>query len=292
MLKKVCELSRKNGIPSFEGNKLHGNALKLFRSNQCVLLMTNSLKVERDGAILRVAFNRPEKKNAIDNAMWIALKEIFLESREDDKVRCVLLTGVGENFSAGVDLASFDQASSEAQHPFESAARAVADFNKPLIAAVKGVAVGGGATILFHADIVYVSKSLRMRLPFASLALAPEWGSSYMLQANIGAQRAAELFFTAQWIDSDLAVSYGLAAGAFADDELLARADAKALEICRWPASVLCEIKECLRAHHKPHIDLAFQLERDAMARLAGSPDNIEAISALFEKRDPDFNRG
>ena len=254
--------------------------------------MTNSLKIERDGAILKVTFNRSEKKNAIDNPMWISLKETFLEAGDDDSVRCVLLAGAGENFSAGVDLASFGQTPSESEHPFESAARAVADFNKPLIAAVQGVAVGGGATILFHADIVYVGKSLRMRLPFASLALAPEWASSYMLQANIGAQRAAELFFTAQWIDSDLAVSYGIAAGAFPDDELLEATKAKAHEICKWPASALREIKKCLKAHHKPNIDLAFQIEQDAMARLAGSPDNIEAISALFEKRTPNFTDG
>jgi len=254
--------------------------------------MTNSLKIERDGAILKVTFNRPEKKNAIDNPMWISIRETFLEAGEDNNVRCVLLTGAGENFSAGVDLASFGQASSEAEHPFESAARVVADFNKPLIAAVKGVAIGGGATVLFHTDIVYVGKSLRMRLPFASLALAPEWGSSYMLQANIGAQRAAELFFTAQWIDSDLAVNYGIAAGAFPDDELLEIANAKAYEIAKWPATALCEIKRCLRAHHKSNIDLAFQIEQEAMTRLAGSPHNIEAISALFEKRDPNFGGG
>ena len=254
--------------------------------------MTNSLKIERDGTILKVTFNRPEKKNAIDNPMWVGLRETFIEADADDNVRCILLTGAGENFSAGVDLTSFGQSLLGDEHPFESAARAVVDFSKPLITAVKGVAVGGGATILFHADIVYVGKSLRMKLPFASLALAPEWGSSYMLQANIGAQRAAELFFTAQWIDSDLAVSYGLAAGAFPDDELLDITKAKADEICRWPASALREIKKCLRSHHRPNIDLAFQIEQEAMARLAGSPDNVEAITALFEKRTPNFTDG
>ena len=126
--------------------------------------MTNSLKIERDGTILKVTFNRPEKKNAIDNPMWVGLRETFIEADADDNVRCILLTGAGENFSAGVDLTSFGQSLLGDEHPFESAARAVVDFSKPLITAVKGVAVGGGATILFHADIVYVGKSLRMKL--------------------------------------------------------------------------------------------------------------------------------
>jgi enoyl-CoA hydratase/carnithine racemase len=167
----------------------------------------------------------------------------------------------------------------------------VVEFDKPLVAAAQGLAVGGGATVLFHADIVYVGESLRMRLPFANLGLVPEWGSSYMLQANIGAQRAAELFYTAEWIDADKALNCGIAADVLPDSNLFAHALAKASEIAQWPLNSLREIKRTLRVHHLDAIDAAINAEQAAMARQAGSPENIEAITAFMEKRAPDFRK-
>ena len=250
------------------------------------LLLTEDL----DG--VRVfTLNRPQKKNAINNDMWVALREAFRAAAEDDRVRCVLLCGAGDNFCAGVDLASFTESVPGQEHPFESAARAVVEFDKPLVAAVQGVAVGGGATVLFHADIVYVGQSLRLRLPFASLGLVPEWGSSYMLQANIGAQRAAGLFYTAGWVEADKALNYGIAAAVVPDSDLYEQALAKAREIARWPVNSLREIKRCLRLHHLPAIDAAIRAEQAGMMRQAGSPENIEAVTAFMERREPDFSK-
>jgi len=246
------------------------------------------LTENRDGVLI-VRFNRPEKKNAINTPMWVEIRETFRSAAQDDDVVCVLLTGEGDNFCAGVDLMSFGDADENEEHPFESAARAVADFDKPIVAAARGVAIGGGATILFHADVVYVGESLRMRLPFANLGLAPEWGSSYMLQANIGAQRAAELFYTAAWIDANKAVDCGIAAAAKPDGELFDHAMAKAQEIAQWPVGALQEIKRTLRLHHTASIDAAINAEQSAMARLAGSPANVEAITAFLEKRPANF---
>ncbi|WP_116364464.1 enoyl-CoA hydratase/isomerase family protein [Parahaliea mediterranea] len=250
--------------------------------------MSDTLLRQHHGAVLQLTINRPQKKNAIDNGLWIALREAFKAAADDDSVRCVVLHGAGDNFSAGVDLASFGD-SGEEEHPFESAARAVADFDKPLIAAAHGVAVGGGATVLFHADMVYAGDSLRLRLPFAALALPPEWASSYMLQANIGAQRAAELFYSADWIDAERAVALGLALEVVSDAELLERALARAAAVARWPLSGLREIKRCLRLPHRAAIDAAFQAEQAAMLRQAGSAENIEAVMAIMEKREPRF---
>jgi len=242
----------------------------------------------RDG-VLVVTFNRPEKKNAINDAMWVAIRETFRGAADDGDVTCVLLCGAGEHFCTGVDLASFGAGAEGEEHPFESAARAVAEFDKPLVAAAQGYAIGGGATVLFHADIVYVGESLRLRLPFANLGLAPEWGSSYMLQANIGAQRAAELFYTAEWVDADKALHYGIAADVIPDSDLFDYALAKAQEIAQWPVNALREIKRTLRMHHLPAIDAAINAEQAAMERQAGSPENIEAITAFIEKRPPNF---
>ena len=252
--------------------------------------MTDTILTENRDGVLVVTLNRPEKKNAISNAMWRRIRDIFSSAAEDERVACVLLCGAGDNFCSGVDLASFTDEPGE-EHPFETAARAVADFDKPLVAAAQGAAIGGGATVLFHADIVYVGESLRLRLPFASLGLAPEWASSYMLQANIGAQRAAELFYTAEWVDADKALNCGIAADVLPDANLFDHALAKAEEIAQWPVNALREIKRCLRMHHRDAIDAAFGAEQAAMARQAGSPENIEAITAFMEKRKPDFRK-
>lgn len=246
------------------------------------------LTENRDGVLL-ITLNRPEKKNAINGAMWQQIRDTFRSAAEDDSVVCALLTGAGEHFCSGVDLASFGEGGEDPQALFNAAAIAVAEFDKPLVAAVRGVSVGGGATVLFHADVVYAAESLRMRLPFASLALAPEWGSSYMLQANIGAQRAAELFYTAKWIDAQTALETGIVADVLPDDEVLEHALAKAGEIAQWPVNALREIKRSLRMHHLPAIEAAMEFEQAAMARQAGSGENIEAITAFMEKRKPDF---
>jgi len=251
--------------------------------------MSNTVLTENRDGVLIVTFNRPEKKNAINNEMWLAIQDTFNNASADDSVVCVLLTGTGDNFCAGVDLTSFSDPNDGEEHPFEAAARTVADFDKPIVAAVKGAAIGGGATVLFHADVVYVGESLKMRLPFANLGLVPEWGSSYMLQANIGAQRAAELFYTAEWIDADKALNCGIAADVLPDSNLFDHALKKAGEIAQWPVNSLREIKGCLRLPHKAHIDAAITLEQEAMYRQAGSPENIEAVTAFIEKRKPNF---
>jgi enoyl-CoA hydratase/carnithine racemase len=259
--------------------------------------LSDTLSTEFDEGVLTLTLNRPERRNAIDNPTWKALREAFNAAAADDEVACVLLTGRGPHFCAGVDLASFSVAGSDPEaeagqaHPFESAARAVCDFDKPLVAAARGVAVGGGATMLFHADMVYAGESFRLRLPFASLGLPPEWASSYMLPANIGAQRAAELFYAAEWVDAGRALELGIVAEVLSDDAVEAHARERARQVARWPVNALREIKRCLRLHHREPIDAAIRAEQAAMQRQAGSPENLEAIAALVEKRPPDFHR-
>ena len=244
---------------------------------------------ECEGGIATITLNRPERKNPLTFESYAELRDLFRSLVYADDVHTVVVRGAGGNFCAGVDLASFGEGGSDGEHPFGRCARAVAGFGKPWIGAAAGVAVGGGATILFHADICYVGESLRMRLPFAALGLPPEFASSYMLQANIGAQRAAELFYTAEWVDADKALHCGIAADVLPDSQLFDHAFAKAVEIAQWPVNALREIKRTLRLHHLPAIDAAINAEQAAMERQAGSPENIEAITAFMEKRKPDF---
>lgn len=255
---------------------------------------------ELDDGVLLATLNRPDRKNAFDDPQWDGLRETLDRAREDRSVAVVLLTGAGGNFSSGQDLTAFptdgdggddggSAIGSIEDTAFSRFVDSLVGFDKPLVAAATGIAVGGGATILFHADVLYVGDGLRMRLPFANLGLVPELASSYTLQQMIGSQRAAELFYTAEWIDATRAVDVGIAAAAYADDELLGAARTKAKEIAQWPVASLQATKRCLMAAHSEGISRARGIENETMMERAGSPENIEAIMAFLEKRPPDF---
>jgi enoyl-CoA hydratase/carnithine racemase len=245
-----------------------------------------TLRTHIENGVARLTLNRPEKRNALDSNLFKSLAGALNRARDDDDVNVVILAGEGGNFCSGMDLgASFEEGSA----PYDLCTEAVLSFDKPLIAAVDGSAIGGGATIPLHCDVVYVGESLRMRLPFVNLGLVPEFASSYMLQANIGARRAAELMYTAEWIDAARAYELGIATRVFADAELHEKALAKANEIAKWPVNSLRATKRCIKATQRANIELAMKVEAEAMAQQAGSPENIEAVTAFLQKREPDF---
>ncbi len=223
----------------------------------------------RDGVLL-VTLNRPEKKNAFNDPQWDGLRDALNRAREDDRVAVLVVTGAGKDFSAGQDLTAFGQSSGPRPDGRQSGYYACMDA-------------------LFACDVVYVGESVRLRLPFVALGLVPEAASSYTLQARIGTQRAAELFYTAQWIDAAKAVETGIALKVFPDDELLERTLALAHEIAQFPVGALRATKRTLMAAHAAGVHTARQAEDEGMAAQAGSPENIEAIKAFLEKRAPVF---
>jgi enoyl-CoA hydratase/carnithine racemase len=249
-----------------------------------------------DEGVLLLTLNRPRRKNAFDEEQWDSLADAIREANQDPRVAVVLLTGAGGNFSSGADLSGFTQGTREPREDglasgFYACVQSVFAFEKPLLAAVSGVAVGGGCTLAIASDVVYVGESVRMRLPFANLGLVPEIASSYTLQSAIGRQRAAELFFTAEWIDAKRALEMGMAARVLPDAELLPAALAKAREMAQWPVSALVGIKRTLQVANRAGIEAALAVEDEGMKRLAGSPENIEAVKAFLEKRTPDFKQ-
>lgn len=246
--------------------------------------------------VLLITMNRPEKKNAFDEEQWDALTSALREAETDPRVAVVVLTGAGGNFSSGADLSGFRGGDRPPREDgfasgFFAAEATILAFAKPLVAAVAGVAVGGGCTIAIATDIVYVGERLRARLPFANLGLVPEIASSYTLQSSIGRQRANELMFTAEWIDAGRALELGLAARVLPDDELLPAALEKAREIAQWPVSALVAIKRTMNRAHRAGVEAALQIEHDEMQKAQGSPENIEAIRAFIEKRPADFRQ-
>ena len=245
--------------------------------------------------VLLVTFNRPHKKNAFDDAQWDAASQALRDAQANPRVAAVVVTGAGDAFSAGVDLSSFTNPSGPRTDGHASAYHAfmavLVEFDKPLLAAAKGVGIGIGCTLLFHCDVVYVGESVRLRLPFVSLGLVPEGASSAMLEAVVGARQAAELFFAAEWIDAARAVETGIATRAFPDVELLDATLARARDIAKWPVGSLQATKRTLLAARKAKVELALRAEDEGMRKQAGSPENLEAVRAFMEKRAPDFRK-
>ena len=243
-----------------------------------------------DEGVLTITMNRPGRRNAFNSEAFLALGHAFAEANTDPRVAVVLLTGAGDDFSSGLDLSAIDM-SGEGEPPFERMMDAICAFEKPLVCAAKGCAIGFGATVLFHADVVYLGESTKLRFPFASLGLVTEAAAAYLGPVTIGHKQAAELIFTAEFFDAHKALEYGMATRVLPDDDLLATALGKAREIAQWPVDSLVEIKRTIKAMHGDKVQEARRLEMQGFEKLMGSPANMEAFSAFMERRDPDFRQ-
>ena len=243
-----------------------------------------------DVGVFTITMNRPEKRNAMNPGAFRAVAEAFLEASSNPAVATVLLTGAGDDFSSGMDLTAEPDRSGGPQ-PFDSMMDAICALEKPLVAAVRGCGIGFGMTVLFHCDVVYVGESARLRMPFANLGLVTEAAACYMAPLAIGQKQAAELLFTADWVDAERALEYGIATRVYPDDRVLEEARTKARQMARWPVTSLVEMKRMLKSFHGDSIAKAREMETAAMARLFGSPENKEAIQAFIEKREPDFKQ-
>lgn len=246
----------------------------------------------RDGVVL-LTLNRPEKRNAFNDRQYDDLAGALGEARADEAIKVAVITGAAGAFSAGQDLGEMSAPAEHDDgrpHGFAPFVDELSTFDLPLLAAVNGVGVGIGLTMLLHFDLVYMAHSAQLRAPFVSLGLVPEAGSSLLLQAIVGPQTAAELFYTAAWIDAERAVSLGLAAASFPDDELLERTLEVASEIAAQPRAALRSTKELLLGVRAEALAAAREREVPVMAQLIGSPANREAIRAFREKRSPDFS--
>lgn len=246
-----------------------------------------TLLEETRDSVLLLTLNRPARRNAFNDQQYDDLRTALAAAQVDDHTRVVVITGAGGAFSAGQDID--EMGSGRAFTPFVDQ---LSVFDKPLIAAVNGVAVGIGLTLLLHCDIVYVGESARLRAPFTALGLVCEAGSSLLLPLVIGPQRAAEVLFTARWIDAEQAVALGLAARVFPDQELLPAALATAREIAAQPLAAVQQTKRLLLATRMEAVQAARAREDSAQARRLGSPENLAAIRAFQQKRKPGAPRG
>ena len=159
----------------------------------------SDILIERSAAILRVQLNRPAKKNAMTSSMYLELAEILNDAAGNDGVRVVLWHGAGGSFTAGNDVEDFlKNPPGPGLSPQSRLMASLMNLDKPLVAAVQGIAVGGGTTMLTHCDFVYAGESTRFQMPFVNLGLVPEFGSSFSIPNRIGYLRAAELILLGQ----------------------------------------------------------------------------------------------
>jgi enoyl-CoA hydratase/carnithine racemase len=228
---------------------------------------------DRDG-VRTITLDRPEALNAFDTALYRATGAAIDDARADDTVKVVVVTGAGRAFSAGQDLKELERiaAGETYESGFPALLDALCEFDKPLVAAVNGVAVGIGFTMLAHCDLVIVADGARLRTPFSELGVPPEAASSLLFPVRMGWQRAAHLLLTSAWIDAAQAVEYGIALERCADTEVLERAQALAAEIATAPLAALRAIKTTMRDGQRDAVLAARAREDAAFAAVLGLP--------------------
>jgi enoyl-CoA hydratase/carnithine racemase len=236
-----------------------------------------------------IAFNRPEVRNAFDTAMYLEVTEALLAADGDDSVCAVVLTGRGKGFTSGQDLAEMaaiatGKAVEGAGQGFIGLLHAICNISVPLIAAVNGVAVGLGFTVLAHCDLVLVDEGARMRVPFAELGVPPEAASSVLFPARMGWQQAARILLTSDWVSPAEAVELGLALRVCAEGTTLSEAVALAARIAGHPRSATRAITSLMRDGQRDMVLAANAREQAGFARLLGSAVSTGTLADFAAK--------
>lgn len=255
--------------------------------------MSDYVKVSVQAGVMRVRLARPEKKNALTNAMYGALADALHRAESDRAVRVVLLEAEGDAFTSGNDLGDFAAVAAgtmtRADMRSTSFLQALAHGKKPYVAAVQGLAVGIGVTMLMHFDLVYVADDAELSMPFVNLAVVPEAASSWLIPARIGHARAFEMFALGEPIDGRTAAALGLVNAALPADEVLAKALEAARQLAAKPAGALQATKQLMR--NSEAIAAVMAREDEIFGARLRSAEAAEALKAFAERRAPDFSK-
>jgi enoyl-CoA hydratase/carnithine racemase len=253
--------------------------------------MAEHIVVSIQDRILSIRLDRPEKKNALTRGMYLGMIEALEQAENDSAVRVVLITGTQDCFTAGNDLMDFANAKPGETSPAIVYLQTLAAAQKPVVAAVAGVAVGIGTTMLLHCDLVYAAPDARFQLPFVNLGLCPEAGSSVMLPELMGHRRAAELLLFGEPFSSEKALELGIINAVYPGGELLEAATAKARQLAEKPPSGLRTTKALLKRSAAGAVAEAMARETEKFAALLQGPEAREAMMAFVQRRKPDFSK-
>jgi len=243
----------------------------------------SDIEIAREGAVLSAAFARPQKKNAITGLMYEALIEAFETAERDASVGAFVLSGKGGVFTAGNDIADFlAVAMHEAgEFPAWRFVQKLAEFEKPLVAAVDGLAIGVGTTLCFHCDLVYAAPQARFQMPFVDLGLVPEAGSSLLAPQRFGRAKAAEFLLLGEPFGADEALRLGLVNAVLPQGELLMRAMEKAAALAAKPRAALLATRRLMRGDNEA-VKAQMAEEMHAFSAALKSPQAHAAFQAFL----------
>jgi 2-(1,2-epoxy-1,2-dihydrophenyl)acetyl-CoA isomerase len=251
----------------------------------------------RHEKVVTLVFNRPERLNALNNELSIALNEALARIAQDDSVRAVVLTGAGRAFCAGGDLAAIGKGreAGDAQQlePIlragMSAVLRIRTMPQPVVAAVNGPAAGAGMNIALAADIRIAAEEAVFGQNFAKVGLFPDYGGTFFLPQLVGPSKAAELFYTGEMIDAQTALRLGIANRVVSSAELHNEVKAFADKLAQGPPVAIRAVKQVLFGSQKDALERALEAEVQQQMRCFASEDCSEGIKAFFEKRPPNF---
>ena len=255
--------------------------------------MSDHINIETTDSVLTIGINRPEKKNALNGAMYFAVRDALIAGHDDQNVRAVIIYGLGGDFTAGNDLKEFLEFASTDQETFPAKEflDVLIPYSKPVIAAVDGLAVGIGATMTIHCDLVYASEEARFQMPFVNLGLNPEAGSSYALPQLIGYHNAAEIILLGGMVTAKRAYDMGFVNAVVKQSELMDTAMTAAQRITELPPGPIRLAKSMMKKHFNDKIMETNEHEFNSFLDGLSSPEAGEAVRAFMEKRKPDFSR-
>lgn len=250
--------------------------------------MSEHIVTEIIDAVMRIEIRRPEKRNAMNFAMYAGLRDILLAADRDSAVRVVLICGQPDGFCAGNDMQGFlEPTAVQADSPVLSFMQTMAAVEKPLVAAVAGNAVGVGTTMLLQCDLVYAAHSARFQMPFVPLGICPEFGSSLLLPRRVGYQRAAELLFFGDAFGAEEAREVGLVNTVCGEEELAGLALSRARQLAQLPQTALRQTKCLMRRRDADLLQDVIAEEYGQMLELVQTEEAREAFGRFIRRRTP-----
>ena len=245
-----------------------------------------------DAGVMTITFNRLDKKNSITSSMYAAMADAVAQAAADASVRVVLFQGHESIFSAGNDIGDFlNQPPSTQESPVFRFLRGIATFEKPLLAAVAGPAVGIGTTMLFHCDLVYAGDNAAFSMPFVNLGLCPEAASSFLAPRMFGYHRAAEALLMGEPFFAEAAQEVGLINRVVPPTEVNGYAQAQARKLAAKPLTSLIATKRLMKGGDQQAVLQKMDEEGQSFGRMLREPAAKEAFGAFMEKRKPDFSK-
>ncbi len=252
--------------------------------------MTDLVKISIANGVMEILWNRPDKKNALSNAMYRSATRALGQAAEDKSISVVVLGSTSDSFTSGNDLGDFAAAAMGGEATAAGGfIEAIAQFPKPLIGAVPGLAVGVGTTMLLHCDLVFVADNAKLTTPFVNLALVPEAASSMLLPARIGYGRAFAMFALGEVMTGTQAAQLGVANASMPAGEVLAAARAAAAKLALSPMGAVIATKKLMRDSET--ILAQLRTEGAIFGERLKSAEAMEAFTAFREKRAADFSK-